>query len=538
MPSSWSAARGRRHLPGAAVDQHQVGPGVRLPVRVVARQPGEAAGQDLAHHPEVVPGRQLGGADVELAVLRLHEPFGPGDDHAADRIRAHDVAVVVDLDPLRGAVEAEGLGEGLEKRALARALRHPPRQRLAGVARRLLDQPRLLAALGAGDRHPAPELAGQRLGEEVDVVRIMADEDPPRRGLVVIELPEEALEDLPRLGAAGAREVGPVAPVLVRADEEDLHAGLAALLVQRHHVGLLDPFRVDPLVRLHVGQRPDAVADRRRPLELHRPAGRRHGLGKLLLHLGRSPGEEQYRVLDHDRIVGFRDQPDAGRAAPLDLVQEARPRPAGEHRVRAGAQQERLLQLVERPVHAAGRGEGAEVAPRLLARAAVLADLREGVAGGDLDVGEALVVAQEHVVARLQLLDQVLLQEQRLGLALRGQEHHRAGGGDHSPYACVVAQRLGVSGDALLQAARLADVEHLALGVEHPIDAGLVVEPPEIVADHQVARARRPLRRALLVEAQPRLRGDRLAVAHARFSPALPATATEFKRKPVHQICG
>ena len=51
---------GRRHLPGAAVDQHQIRPGVRLPVGVLPRQPREAPRQDLAHHPEVVPGRQLG----------------------------------------------------------------------------------------------------------------------------------------------------------------------------------------------------------------------------------------------------------------------------------------------------------------------------------------------------------------------------------------------------------------------------------------------------------------------------------------------
>ena len=160
-----------------------------------------------------------------------------------------------------------------------------------------------------------------------------------------------------------------------------------------------------------------------------------HRRGELLLHLGRLARQEQHRVLDQRRIVALADQPDAGRAAPLDLEEQAGPRPALEHRVRAGAQQEGLLQLVQRPVDAARRGEGPEVAPRLLAQAAVLLHLRERMVGGDEDVREALVVAEQHVVARLQLLDQVLLEQQRLGLGLRRQEHHRRRRGDHSPYA-------------------------------------------------------------------------------------------------------
>ncbi len=200
-------------------------------------------------------------------------------------------------------------------------------------------------------------------------------------------------------------------------------------------------------------------------------------------------------------------------------MQEARPRPRREHRVRAGSKQERLLQLVQRPVHRSGRGERTEIAPRILARAAMFADLRKGVVGGDLDVGEALVVAQKHVVARLELLDQVLLQQQRLGLALRGQEHHRAGGGDHSPYACVMPGGLGIGGNALPQAARLADIEHVAAGIEHAVDAGPVVELLEIVADHQVAGPCRTGRGSLLFETATGCRGSHVAIAHAPIFP-------------------
>jgi hypothetical protein len=61
----------------------------------------------------------------------------------------------------------------------------------------------------------------------------------------------------------------------------------------------------------------------------------------------------------------------------------------------------------------------------------MLLDLRIGVFGRDQDVREALVVAQQDVVARLQLLDQVLFKKQRLQFRPRGQEHHRGGLEDH-----------------------------------------------------------------------------------------------------------
>ncbi len=90
--------------------------------------------------------------------------------------------------------------------------------------------------------------------------------------------------------------------------------------------------------------------------------------------------------------------------------------------------------------------------------------------GADQDIGEALVVAQRHVVARLQLLDQVGLEQQRLGLRLGGDEHHRARLGDHPRDAGRLALRRHVGGDAFLDRAGLPDIEHLALGADHAVD--------------------------------------------------------------------
>ena len=93
------------------------------------------------------------------------------------------------------------------------------------------------------------------------------------------------------------------------------------------------------------------------------------------------------------------------------------------------------------------------------------------MSGANEDIGEALVVAQRHVVARLQLLDEIGLEQQRLGVQFGGDEHHRARLRDHARDAGRLALRRDVGGDALLDRARLADIEHLALGADHAVDA-------------------------------------------------------------------
>ena len=94
------------------------------------------------------------------------------------------------------------------------------------------------------------------------------------------------------------------------------------------------------------------------------------------------------------------------------------------------------------------------------------------LAAGDQDVREAFVVAQHHVVAGFQLLDQVGFEQQRLGLGLGGDEHHRAGLRDHAGDAHRLPFGRRVGEDALFDRARLADIEHLAFRADHPVDAG------------------------------------------------------------------
>ncbi len=84
------------------------------------------------------------------------------------------------------------------------------------------------------------------------------------------------------------------------------------------------------------------------------------------------------------------------------------------------------LQRDQGAVDRAGRGEGAEIIAGLVARAAMLGQLREIVVAGEVDVGERLVVAQQHVVARHQALDQVAFEQQRLDLGVGDDDLERA----------------------------------------------------------------------------------------------------------------
>ena len=107
------------------------------------------------------------------------------------------------------------------------------------------------------------------------------------------------------------------------------------------------------------------------------------------------------------------------------------------------------------------------------------------------DVGEALVVAVGDVVARLQPLDQIGFQQQRFDLGGGRDEDHLRRLRDHARDAIGLRAGLGVGGDPLLEARRLADIEHVALGVQHAIDAGRIGQRLQIGRDALGAFERR-----------------------------------------------
>ena len=402
------------------------------------------------------------------------EAFRPGDDHGAERIRALDVGIVIDLDPLRQILQPEHTLHALEQMRLGGALRQFARQRLAGIGRCALDQLALFTADGAVERHLAVGLQAQRLGQQVGILDIMRHQDQARRRLVVIELRDEGGEHLAGLDlAVMAREEGLIAPVLAGAEEEDLDAGAAAILGDGDHIGFLDALRIDALVGGDSGDGADPVAQARGALIVERLRGGLHALLQILAQGIGLAAQEIARLSDQLVIGGRFDQPDAGRGAALDLVQHAGARAALIDAVGTGAHQEGFLQRIEGLVHGTHGGEGAEIIALHLVGAAMLGQLRRRMVAADQDIGKALVVAQQHIIARLEALDQIGLEQQRLGLGLGDDEFHRPGQRDHQGDAIGMAAAIGIIGNAILQIARLADIQDRAILGEHAVDTGL-----------------------------------------------------------------
>ena len=167
----------------------------------------------------------------------------------------------------------------------------------------------------------------------------------------------------------------------------------------------------------------DQVAQARGFLEIQARAGRFHRLDQFVAELVAAPVQEQAGAAHAFGIVARRHQPHARRAAAADLVLQARPRAVAEHAVLAAAQLEQLVHQVERFAHRADAGVRAEVAARDRARPAVQGDARPGLLGQQ-HVRIALVVAQQHVVARLERLDQLVFEQQRFGLGARDRDFH------------------------------------------------------------------------------------------------------------------
>ena len=71
-------------------------------------------------------------------------------------------------------------------------------------------------------------------------------------------------------------------------------------------------------------------------------------------------------------------------------------------------------------------------------------DAGKGMILAQQDEGEAFVVAQQHVVGRPVALDQLRLQQQRLGLVVGGDDLHRAGLRDHPQQPLRLPRDLGI----------------------------------------------------------------------------------------------
>ena len=247
---------------------------------------------------------------------------------------------------------------------------------------------------------------------------------------------------------------------------------MPAFAVGGKQIGLVESGRIDALAGLDLAHRPKPVAVTGGALEIQRVGGLVHFRDQPVLHAAAFAGEKAFGFLHQLAIARLVDASHAGRAAALDLEQQAGPGARGEHRIRAGAQQKGALQRIEGAGDRAGAGERPEIDSLGGLGAAMLEQLRKGMILAQQDVGKALVVAIGNIVARLELLDEIGFQQQRFGFGRGGDEQHLRRLRHHAGQAVAVHPAPGIGGDALLQALGLADIKHIAGRVQHAIDAG------------------------------------------------------------------
>jgi len=315
---------------------------------------------------------------------------------------------------------------------------------------------------------------------DVRVVGVVRAEDRVGELPLGVELRDEGRDDAP--GALAGRRVERVA---VAVDE------LAVLAVEARDGGRLardvDAEDVDTPLAVGVGVTAvggdgaaplavdrfdglESVSEVRRPLEGLVGGGRLHLAAQRVGQYPRFALEEALDGLDVREVglpvdVGLWD---AGAATEADVVVQARPVAGGELVVGTAPQAVGLPGGLDDRLQAALVGEGAEDRRALLGVAGGL-DAGELVVG-QLDQRVGLVVFQADVVAGPVALDEVRLQQERLGLRVGDRDIDGVGLGDHPADALAAGVRVGA--DPVPDVDGLPDVED-PLAVEELVDAGL-----------------------------------------------------------------
>ena len=88
----------------------------------------------------------------------------------------------------------------------------------------------------------------------------------------------------------------------------------------------------------------------------------------------------------------------------------------------------------------------------------------------DQNIWKRFIISQKHIILRLELFNQILLQQERFRFGLGGQKHHTSGFADHAADAGRMSLRSGITRHAVFQTFSLANIEHAALLIEHAID--------------------------------------------------------------------
>ena len=333
------------------------------------------------------------------------------------------------------------------------------------------------------DAHPG--LLAQ--GIQQRFVNRMAGHQGGGHGHLQIMLGHKSLQHLQRLRVVHmGGKVRPVAQVAPTAHHGQIHTGFAAADAHRQHIDIAVVHRVHRLLVQHFGQSTQLVAQIGRLLKFQFVGMGQHAPLQVLHHLLGFAAQQALGAVDIARVLGQRGVAHARPRTAPNLVQQTRARAVVEHRVLAGAQAKHLLDQLHGLAHRPHTGVGAKIIvpfvhctpvihhARDLVRfgRATVGGLAVGVAGvGDLHIGVALVVAKQNVVARLEAFDEVVLQQQGLGLRAHHGGLHARDLAHHVANAGATVFALKVAVNAPFQMVGFAHIQHLIVSIEiavHP----------------------------------------------------------------------
>src|SRR5260370_732190 len=228
--------------------------------------------------------------------------------------------------------------------------------------------------------------------------------------------------------------------------------------------------------------RAPAVADSGRLFELEPRGTILHLIAHLAEKLQVLSFEQHLRRMQMAFVLFAIDGQAAWPEASLDLIFEAWPRTIAKDRVGAGAERERFSDYVDRLAESVGGTEGAEVASAVFHDFTGDRDSRPSVMG-DLRAQIGFVVLQPDVVLGLVLLNQVVLEDQRLllagsddGVEVADAAHQEA----HLEAAVAALAEVGAHAGA--EVLPLADVEDFAATTPNPVTTGPAPRSPQLTA--------------------------------------------------------
>ena len=460
------------HVSASSVQKNQVG---KLGKRALAiLQMLHSAAERLAHG-GVVVGSVKHRTNGEAAIIGLGELSLAADDHARREMLLAEIGNIVCLDPRRIGLKPQKLRKACKRSLRALGIDLVALGLLGGVLVHHFAERAQSPPLGNANHDPMPRKLAQVAREQVGLLRIERNRKQDLRRNVLTQavmLAQKRAQILRLKQAVRPKEELGLVLKHARADVKNGYAGAKLVAVKPDHVLLGRSIGHHLLLFPDRVKRANSVAATRGRLVSLLLRKAEHLLLKRAAHVRSLSSQNIGSVANRNGVFLGRNASRTNAHAPPHLVIDAGTSPADVARknARAGGQTQTAVDPFDQGKGRGGSRIRAEIAP--LSLLSLTGHLQARVFPlRDADIGIRLCILEANVVLRRVLLDQGILQRKRLHLVVAeivvkipDLRHH----------ACrfdILFAILKILRNAVLELARLANVDHAALTVAHHVDA-------------------------------------------------------------------